>query len=357
MTPRPAFSRSQSGCSAGSLPLISLGLAVLCPFAHAAEAGDELEPRGISVRVGGKALFNLKGSVVDTRAPVGAGARFDDGFVLPDSSGSTTDTWHWGYQNSTQVVNNGTQLEFHRLDNSPRPGSFDLGGGNPLLGGEIVLGFEAFRFDWGRKEARFGVELGYTYLPYSSSGSARLTTTATNTTTLHNLDGVIPPPSPYSGPFNGPGPLLPLTPAVVPPVSVTDTGTGAVDSAFDVNLHALRFGLWIDYPLTKKISLTGAFGYSAVYADGELRLTESITFANGNIPSLPTATTLTSKTDWLQGFYLEMRANWHFTKSLSAFVGAEARYQTDFEIQATDRRGQLEFGFGFGATAGVQFEF
>lgn len=336
--------------------LAVVGLAALALPAFGADADDEREPLGISVRVAGRALFNVKGSVIDTKAPLGAGARFDDGFVLPDSSGSATDTWHWGYENASQVVNGGSQLEFHRLDNSPRPGSFELGGGSPVFGGELILGFEAFRFDWGSKEAKFGAELGYGYMPYSSTGSARLTANSTYTTTLYNLGGITPPPPGYAGPFNGPGAVIPLNPAA-PATTLTGSGTGAVDSAFDVNMHTMRLGLWIEYPLTRKVSLTGAIGYSAVFADGELRLTESLAFANAGMPSQAAVTSLVSKTDWLQGAYLEARANWHLTKTISAFVGGEVRLQTDFELQSGNRLGQLEFGVGFAGTLGLQFDF
>lgn len=335
----------------------ALGLVLSVLPASAANVDDEVEPLGISIRVAGRALFNAKGSVLDVAVPTGpAAGDFDDGYVRPDASGSATDTWHWGYQNASQVVGGGTQLEFHRLDNSPRPGNFDLGGGNPLLGGEIVVGFEAFRFDWGRKEAKFGVELGYGYLPYSASGSARVMATSTYTTTTYNLAGITPPPPGYAGPFAGPGPLVPLTPAG-PATTVTDVGTGAVDTGLDVSLHSLRFGAWIEYPLTEKITLTGAFGYSTMYADGELSVTESLTFANPAMPSVPAVTTLASDAGWLQGAYLELRGNWRLTRTISAFVGGEIRTQNDFRLQAGNRLGQLEFGFGFAATLGVQFDF
>ncbi len=338
-----------------SASLSALSLIAAIPAAVAASADEEREPLGISARVGGLALFNVKAAVVDTKAPLNpAIGYYDDGYVLAGSSGTGAGlTWNWGYDRTAQA--SGNQLALHRLDNSPRPGSFDLNGGNPLFGGELVLGFEAFRFDWGKKEARFGVEIGYGYLPYSSSGNARQTSSATYTTRVHDTSGVIVPDAPYAGTFNGPGALIPLAP--ISSSVETGSGTGSVDASFDVNFHALRFGMWVDYPLTKKLTVTASFGYAALFADGELKLTESLTFANPTLPSLASAATVTSKTDWLQGFYLEVRGNWHFTKTLSAFVGGEARYQTDFTIPGAGRRGELDFGIGFGAKAGIQLEF
>jgi hypothetical protein len=316
---------------------------------------DEREPLGVSARIGGLGLFNLKAAVLDTQVPLNpATGYFDDGYVVAGSSGTGAGlTWNWGYESAAQVA--GNQLALHRLDNSPRPGNFDLDGSNPLFGGELVLGFEGFRFDWGKREARFGVEIGYGYLPYSSSGSSRVTRTATYTTTLHDVAGIIVPDAPYAGSFEGPGAVIPLAP--IGSSVETGTGTGAVDSSFDVDFHALRLGLWIEYPVTTKLSVTASFGYAALFADGELTLTESLTFASPTMPSVATATTINSKTDWLQGVYLEVRGNWKLTESIAVFVGGLIRYQTDFTIPAAGRQGELEFGFGLGATAGIQFEF
>ncbi len=335
--------------------LVWLAAALVPAVALAAPADEERESLGVSFRLGGKALFKLKGSLVDTRPALGTGAYYDDGYVLADASGSATDTWNWGYSNASQVI--GNDVEFHRLDNSPRPGSMDLGGSSAVFGGELVAAFEAFRFDWGKREAKFGVELGYSFLPFSADGNTQVTRSATYTTARYNLGATIPPPAGYAGSFDRSGPLIDLNPSAGYPTQVTDVGTGALASSFDVDLHALRFGMWIEYPLTQRLSLIGAFGYAAVFADGNLSVTESLTFANAAIPSLAATTSTVSKTDWLQGAYLELRANWRFNDWLSVFAGGEVRYQTDFELQSGDRSGQLDFGIGFGATAGVMFEF
>lgn len=349
--------RSSLACrlSTNSRRLTWLSAAVLPAVVLAAPADDEREPLGVSFRVGGKALFNLKGSLVDTRPALGTGAYYDDGYVLADSSGSATETWNWGYSNASQVI--GGDVEFHRLNNSPRPGSLDLGGGSAVFGGELVAAFEAFRFDWGKREAKFGVELGYSFLPFSADGNAQVTRSATYTTARYNLGATIPPPAGYAGSFDRQGPLIDLNPSAGYPQTVTDVGTGALDSSFDVDLHALRFGVWVEYPLTKRVSLIGSLGYAAVFADGNLRVTESLTFANAAIPSLASTISTVSKTDWLQGAYFELRANWRLNDWLSVFAGGEVRYQTDFELQSGDRSGQLDFGIGFGGTAGVMFEF
>lgn len=337
------------------LPLVLAGVTLLAVPLLGADDEDEREPYGISVRVGGLAWFNAKASLTDTRPTLGGTGNFNDGFVLPRTTQGTNQyTWNWGYENAAQV--SGGQLELHRLDNSPRVGNFELSGDNPLLGGELVIALEAFRFELGRRDARFGVEFGYGYLPYSASGGASRSGTASYTTARHNFaPGVIPPMPPYAGTPDGPGPLLELNPAST--ATESSTGTSEVTSSFDVTLHALRFGFWVDYPLTDRISLTASLGYSAVYADGEISVTESLTFANPLVPSLASSTAIANKTDWLQGAYLQVRGSWRFTEHWSVFLGGEARWQTDFEIQAPDRRAELEFGVGFGAVAGIEFSF
>lgn len=335
------------------LPLAAGIVALALPALGADD--EEREPYGVSIRLGGLALFNAKASLIDTRPVLGGAGNFDDGFVLPgiNGTGAGKKTWNWGYQNESQIV--GDQIELHRLDDSPRVGSFDLSGDNPALGGELVMGFEAFRFDLGKREARFGVELGYGYAPFSASGVSSRTANAKYTTSRFNLNGVIPPVPPYAGTFEGPGPLIDLNAASE--TTETSTGTSQVASDFDVTIHALRFGLWIEYPLTERLALTASVGYSALYADGELQVTESLTFVNPAVPSMAAATATASKTDWLQGAYFQTRISWKFTENWSVYIGGEARWQTDFLLETPGRRGELEFGVGFGAVAGVEFSF
>lgn len=86
----------------------------------------------------------------------GINRSYDDGYVDVDSSGDNLGfTWNWGYQNSSQVQ--GGFLIFH---------------------GESYLDADTLQV----------------------------------ITDTYDLGNLIPPPAPYSGSFNGPGPVIPDSP-------------------------------------------------------------------------------------------------------------------------------------------------
>src|SRR5437868_6550343 len=59
---------------------------------------------GAAVGFNIKAKFKTTGSFLVTGAGAGSANKFDDGYVLPDNSGSPDGlTWNWGYDNSSQL--------------------------------------------------------------------------------------------------------------------------------------------------------------------------------------------------------------------------------------------------------------
>ena len=109
----------------------------------------------------------------------GVNHSYDDGYVYVDITGDAGGyTWNWGYQSSSQIHAN--------------------------------------------------------FLVFTSETNLDANTIQVITDTYY-LGGIIPPPAPYSGSFNGPGPLLPDTPsrsiediAVPEPSSVVMLSLGAL---------------------------------------------------------------------------------------------------------------------------------
>lgn len=351
-------------------------LSLAAPAARAQQALqlEELSPEtGWFIRLGGYMRSNAKASLKDLQPATpslgtpGTGFTYDNGFVKPDASGSATDTYNWGYTGTgseshagvPQYVPGGSTLTFQHLANAPRVGDMDLGS-QGLYGGQITSGFEVSRFKVRGREVKWGFEGGYAYATLSVQAAAQSRSAdATLTTDAYSLlDGgkvLVPPQAPFTGSLTGPNFLLPRTP--VSHTTVTASGTGSLDAAFDSNLHSLRLGPWFEMPLSPRISLALSLGFATTLADSELRLTESTTYVGNAIPGQDLATESFRHSEWLPGAYAQLRASYNFTKMIGVYLGGEVQWNKDLHFVARSREADLRFGASFGAVAGINLSF
>ena len=162
---------------------------------------------GMQLGLNIKAKFTTTGSYsIPATAPGANGVTFDDGYVLPDISGSPDDTWNWGYNNASQL--NGDTLTFQRTT------GFDVQNGgthtakdDPYLGFDMGYGWSFAR--WG--SAKVGAELGVGILPISITDSHSFLADLSTETFDVDTTGVIIPENGYHGSFEGPGVLIPRT--------------------------------------------------------------------------------------------------------------------------------------------------
>jgi hypothetical protein len=312
---------------------------------------DENGAAGWYVRLDATARFNVKASLTANNPVLPAGA-FADGFVLPDVGGSAAQTWNWGYQNASQIV--GTDLLMHRFDTVPSAGKRDLNVDDPLLGAELIGGYWFTEFEVFRKPARFGLEVGYGYSDFSNRLNSTSAGAATYTTSTYPLNGIIPPLPPYAGTFNGPGPLLTLTPSGT--TTIASAATTVFQGNLDATFQSLRFGPSVQIDLTPKISLGLGAGASSVYTSATLNYTETTTFANAGVPSINNAVNL-NRSRWEPGFYFEAIGNYRFTQHVGAFAGGDYRYNNSLNFGDSAHKVEINLGSTFAAKAGVSFEF
>ena len=147
-----------------------------------------------------------------------ANRNYDNGFVYQDAaSGADGSTWYWGYNNTAQVVGDelhfraqvGTEVGVNRQADTVR---FQDNDTNKNGVGAMV---QAERLWYRSKKTGFGILLQASYVHLSSSlrGStfSDAQTVTTYSRTIHDtykLHGVTPPAAPYSGTFEGPGPII-----------------------------------------------------------------------------------------------------------------------------------------------------
>jgi hypothetical protein len=130
---------------------------------------------------------------------------YNDGFVGVDRSGNAGgQTWNWGYHNASQV--SGDTLAMHATSATS--------GGSQTVTDDPNLGFEAsFVRDLGHETwGGWGVKAAFGYTAMDFHSSAPLTGHGEVVTDTSQLGGVRPPAAPYTGSFNGPGPVINSTP-------------------------------------------------------------------------------------------------------------------------------------------------
>jgi hypothetical protein len=318
-----------------------------------AQEFDQPEPMGFYFRAGVASRFNVKASITGARPLLPSGV-YDNGFVLPDIGGTASGkTWNWGYNSSGQLA--GGQLILSRLDNVASFGQQNLDVSNPLLGGEIIGGAYLLEFNIGKRAARLGIELGYSFSSFSSKMNFSSSSEAANLTVgAYDLNGVVPPEAPYAGNPQGPGPLINLDPSSF--TTTTSPGSTAFQGTLESSLHELRLGPAIELDLTDRWMVGFGAGYSSLFVNSTLRYTETSTFEDSNFPG-GASTADINRAKWSPGLYAEIRASYRFTKNLSAYLGADA--QSHKNVTFGDAAHQVKIGLGstYGVKAGVSFGF
>lgn len=341
---------------------------------------EDLEPSSrITFRLGANYRTGFKASVRDVTAPVPlTPGVFENGYVLPSVSGTQTDqTWYWGYQDAGQV--SGETLTLSRLNNAPRVGDLESGT-ESLFGGELVIGAELGKFELWKRTWNIGIEAAYSYAQFSTELGGTASGIAALTTAQYGLGGILVPDAPYAGTFLGPGPLINRNPTRQQTLAAV--GTSTLNVGIDSTIHTLKFGPYVELPMGKKFSLGFGLGYATVMPDTDLTIREYTSYgpATGGgtgpsggrgagrsdasgAPDLPTSIPDSSvevdsgRSDWQPGGYVQLRAEYDFTRNIGVFVAAEFLYNESMRFQAGGREATIELGGTYGATGGLRLSF
>jgi hypothetical protein len=314
---------------------------------------DQPEKTGWYTRIGAVARFNVKASIRSI-TPAATPGVYDDGFVLPDNSGTAGGkTWNWGYNSASQVA--GNQINFSRYDSLPGVGTQDVNVSNPTLGGEIIAGYHFNDFKLLKRPARFGIELGYGYSSFSQAMSFAGASTAMHTADGYGLGGVVPPVPPYAGNAAGPGPLLDLNAGSHSVVS--SPAASAFDGSLKTSFHNLRIGPALEVDLSSRLSVSLGAGLSSVYADAKLDYTETVSFTNPAMPALAPTNAKISHADWRPGAYAELLVSYRLTSLVGVFVGGDFQFNEKMTFGDAGHEVQVDPGTTFGAKAGAILRF
>ena len=213
--------------SAALIPLLSFGEVnfLLSPDTGGGKRGGLMDSPptvgglsfglGFAPLVGVEAKFSGLGAFRPPLSPQPPGGgqnyNYDDGFVHLDATGNAGgNTWNWGYDDAAQF-------------NPAGGGSVSMATSSVLRHGEakgsddFAPGIEAFAFydlgelpglNLGAGPARWGLKATLHYADISIDDSGPVFAGVSRVTDTFSLNGVVPPLAPYTGSFNGPGPLL-----------------------------------------------------------------------------------------------------------------------------------------------------
>ena len=341
-----------------------------------AQNDDAPEPLGIRFRLAGRVQFNLKASFTDARTPLSdAAGQFADGYVLLGSNTSTSTnagvvtanpgstTWNWGYQRADQV--SGNELTQTRYDQVPRVGTLDGSGGSTTYGGELWAMYELYSFrSFNKRTAHWGVEAGYGFTTFDASASGSVSGTATRRQSVYSLGGIVPPSPGYQGGYFGPVPGGPGAPVIdfnpLRSSNLQAAGVNSLNAAVSTDLHSIKLGPWVELPVTDRLTVGLGAGFCTMYAQADLRFSESTTFT-GNPAEFGVASENLSvsatREDWRPGMYARALVDFAITPNWSVFAGGDIQSNSDLNFSAQGRGASVQLGSVFGAMAGVQFKF
>lgn len=311
-------------------------------------------------------------------APNGAGDRFyDNGFVRIDGSGSEDGlTWFWAYENSGQLRSSagalrpvpgaaesiafrnsmGQQRSVHRSQGySPSSWQADVEGESPLLMLERQFPISG--------RLRGGIGMGFSFLEWDASQSSTTFTavqSAVESRTViedtFGLGGIVPPLAPFSGTFEGPGPLLDVAPMTrrVSESEISNTRVSLfnrVDESLDVDLYTLSPGFSVEWQGERLFANLGA-GMTINFAEWQATHQETLYASTngGSTRELQSWQERAGDTEVLLGGYVQVGLGVELSERLS--VQGFGRYDWTQELEGSV--GPSDFSLGLdGASAGV----
>jgi hypothetical protein len=294
------------------------------------------------------AQFNRAGNLNSASAGPATGGgmnrTYADGFVHVDSAGNAGgQTWNWGYQNASQVQ--GGSLTMHSASVA--------GNGSLTQNTDPNTGFDlAFGHHFGTMlGGKWGLQGAFDFTTISVNDSQPVNGTATFISDAYSLGAVIPPQSPYSGNYNGPGPLLGDTPMrTTASTAVMLTGQRTLEA----QVAAFRAGPYYEFPIGKRWSGRLGGGLVLAVADTQYTFSETLTFGNGYVAKNSGSG---SGAEFQAGGYLEGKLLYAITPDTSLFAGAQYENLGTFSRNAGNEQAQLDMSSTVYVLFGVQFNF
>ena len=288
--------------------------------------------------------------------PDGDNYNYDDGYVLPDVSGSGDGyTWYWGYDDSgsqMSAANNTILLSRSTgMANLRSPAMDD----DPSLGGELTYSHEL-----GTKgDFRFGFEAALNYLNISLGANSPYSLNATRVRDAYAYTPGTTPPSatpgdPYQGSFDGPGYVIGTTPVSSTTSAGAAVGTVTGSRDLDADLWGGRIGPYVEFYLDDDVSVSLSGGLAVGWLHNSVSWNETIAFTGGG-----TQVDAGSGDDnaLLVGGYVAANLYWRLSECWTAAGSIQYQNLGTYDESFGTRRAELDLSNSFFVTIGVSYNF
>ena len=287
--------------------------------------------------------------------PHGDKYNYDDGYALPDISGSTDGySWYWGYDAANQVdATAANTIDLHRTDATGMPGKNSSDDDGPNLGAEVAWNYELGRDEW--RQIYYGVEMAVNWMPFDiSRHNGYDVTLASVTDTYGYTPGTTPPAGnlPYQGAYaNGNFTIF------YPRQSTATTLASArfiVQQDFDANIWGFRVGPYIEYLPSEKWSLHLSGGLALGLIDANASWKETLSVTGGGTTSVSGGG---DDLSLLAGFYIGVSAQYKFNDRWSVEAGVQYQDIGTYDHNFGGRSVELDLSSSVFVHAGISYSF
>jgi hypothetical protein len=308
---------------------------------------------GLNISVDFRHLGGLNGANAGPAIGSAVNRNYDNGYNRVDSSTNAGGlTWNWGYNSPNSVQGGNLVLQ---SDSTPANASSNDRRDDPQHGFEITYQRELIR----HKHWRAGVEaaVGYTFI--SGHDTRTLFNTVYRTNDAFNLNGVIPPPAGYQGSSSNTAVLLSSEPSSRTVETVPNAATITGERSIDSHVFTFRFGPYIEFPVSERLSLFVDGGLTLAVAQTKFSFDETVTI---NDPAFDIQNSGHHSgsgwdTDVAVGGYIEGGVSYAINKRWSA-VGAVEYQMAGHEINDVQgKQSVLNLNKAFIISLGVTYSF
>jgi hypothetical protein len=198
---------------------------------------------------------------------------------------------------------------------------------------------------------QWGLQTAFDFTAISIHDHQPLFGAGTTISDAYSLDGVTAPQAPYTGSFNGPGPLLKDSPTRT---TASELVTIIGSRTLDAQVYALRLGPYFEFPFGKHWSGRLGGGLALGVADTKYSYNETINFGGGQFVHNAGSSEGAS---FQSGGYLEGKLLYAVTPRTSFFAGVEYENLGTFSHNAGNEQAQLDMSSAVYVLFGMQFNF
>lgn len=302
---------------------------------------------GFNLKADFKHLGGVRGQTGIGLAEQGVDHIYDDGFNRVDAGGNAGgQTWYWGYESSSQI--SGSDL---LLSSTSAAGSGSVNGVTdaPHWGMELTY---ARQLGW-NGSYWWGVEVGLSWTDLSFSERGTTSGDVVRTVDAYALGGITPPGAPYSGTFEGPGPVISDEPRRTAQL-LSNAAMTSGSYQLEASLYALRLGLIYETPFTEVFTFQFGGGVIGALVRSEFGFREST-----SVPGLGTFSETGSdhESEFLGGAYGQAGLALHLSRNAMASLGLQYNYLGSYSQEVGGREARLDLKSSFFVALGVGVSF